>query len=357
MTPVRRTAVLSACIVGVLGVGFLDVVTGPIIDLSVLYLIPITIATGLVGLVAGLVGVVIASVLEVGPLLSAGSFPASLVLLDGLTHLVVRAAIVVALDRVLRQFDEIRHLRAQRDFDLELAAEAHKALFLAPRTARSDLDIGQRVEPIREIGGDYSHFADTARGFFFCVADIAGKGVSAALFTSALAQAIADALRLSPEVEGILESVNARLAEVLPSDRFVTLFAAMIDDDGITYANAGHEPPLLYRDGDTRRVGRLDGAHMPPLGIQARVKVECAHTSFSADDVLLVVTDGVTESVPFFGCAASKLPKLLGDSAPFGVNRVVDSVFDACHEDGALPRDDIIVVAIQRRRQLESDGG
>ncbi len=90
---------------------------------------------------------------------------------------------------------------------------------------------------------------------------------------------------------------------------------------------------------------------MPPLGIQARIKVECARTSFSADDALLVVTDGVTESVPFIGRAVSKLSELLGDSAPFGVHRVVDSVFDASHEGGAVPRDDIIVVAIQRRER------
>lgn len=263
MTPVRRIAVLSTCLVGVLGVGLLDVVTGPVLDLSVLYLILITVATGFVGLAAGLAIAVVAFVVEVIPLLSAGVFPSSLVLLDGITHFLVRAALVVALDRVLRQFNEIRALKAQRDFDFELAAQAHKALFSEPQTARDDLSISQRVEPIREIGGDYSHFADTTQGFFFCVGDIAGKGVSAALFTSALAQAVAQALRISPAVDAVLESVNARLTEVLPSDRFVTLFAAMIDDTGITYANAGHEPPLLYRNGDDAESTDLKAAACP----------------------------------------------------------------------------------------------
>ncbi len=107
--------------------------------------------------------------------------------------------------------------------------------------------------------------------------------------------------------------------------------------------------PLLTSKSSCR-VDRLDGGCALPLGIQVRVEVECAHTPFSPGDVLLVVTDGVTESTPFFGCADSKLIRLLVDSAPFGVHRVVDFVLDASHEDGAVPRDDTIVLAIQRTR-------
>jgi serine phosphatase RsbU (regulator of sigma subunit) len=336
-------------LVAILGIGVLDVVTGPLPDLTVLYLIPIGVATVVLGQWAGLSVVALAFLVEVVPLLREGVHPVGLVLFDGVTHLLVRGLAVVALDRVLSQLAEIRGLKAERDFDLDLAARVHAALFTPPETARPELAIGQRMEFLRELGGDYVHYVDTADGLFLCVGDIAGKGASAALFTSVLDRALSEAIVTSTDVATVVKTANARLEEALPDDRFVTLVAVLIDDSSITYANAGHEPPLMYRGGGDGRVVRLDGAGSMPLGIAPEIEVSPESLGFSAGDVLLIVTDGVTESPPFMRSGKGRLEKLLQDAAPVGAQHVADAVFDAAHGHGSQLRDDVLVVTIERK--------
>lgn len=338
-------------LVAILGVGVLDVATGPLPDLTVLYLVPLGFVTVVLGQRAGLSAVALAFVVEVVPLLHEGAYPVGLVLFDGVTHLLVRGLAVVALDRVLSQLSEIRRLKAERDFDLDLAAQVHAALFTPPVTARPELEIGQRMEFLRELGGDYVHYVDTADGLFLCVGDIAGKGASAALFTSVLDRAVSEAIAVSTDVATVVKMANGRLAEALPDDRFVTLVAFLIDDSSITYANAGHEPPLLYRGGGNDSVERLDAACLMPLGIVPEVEVSPESLRFSAGDVLLIVTDGVTESPPFMERDAGKLERLLQDAAPTGAQHVADVVFDAAYAHGSQLRDDVLVVAIERRNE------
>ena len=349
MTARTRWFAFTGSLVAVLGVGVLDVVTGPLPDLTVLYLIPIGVATVLLGRWAGLSAVVLAFLAEVIPLLREGAYSVGLVLFDGVTHLLVRGLAVVALDRVLSQFAEIRQLKAERDFDLDLAARVHANLFTPPKTARPDLEIGQRMEFLRELGGDYVHYADTADGLFLCVGDIAGKGASAALFTSVLDRALAEAIVVSSDVATVVSAANRRLAEALPDDRFVTLVAVLVGDSNITYANAGHEPPLIYRGGDHVCVDRLDAAGSIPLGIAPGVEVPTEVVPFSPGDVLLIVTDGVTESPPFMRGDEVRLERLLLDAAPFGAQDVADSVFEAAAGSGSSLRDDVLVVAVGRK--------
>ncbi len=349
MTARTRWFAFTGSLVAVLGVGVLDVVTGPLPDLTVLYLIPIGVATVLLGRWAGLSAVVLAFLVEVIPLLREGAYSVGLVLFDGVTHLLVRGLAVVALDRVLSQFAEIRQLKAERDFDLDLAARVHANLFTPPKTARPDLEIGQRMEFLRELGGDYVHYADTADGLFLCVGDIAGKGASAALFTSVLDRALAEAIVVSSDVATVVSAANRRLAEALPDDRFVTLVAVLVGDSNITYANAGHEPPLIYRGGDHVSVDRLDAAGSIPLGIAPGAEVPTEVVPFSPGDVLLIVTDGVTESPPFMRGDEARLERLLLDAAPFGAQDVADSVFEAAAGSGSSLRDDVLVVAVGRK--------
>ncbi len=349
MARVKRWTTLAACVVAVLGIGVLDIATGPLPDLTVLYLIPIGVATVVAGLWVGLAIAVLTFAVEVTPLMLSGHYPVALVLIDGITHLLVRGLAVVALSSLLLQLKEIRALKAERDFDLELAVRVHESFFAPPQTERPDLEIGQRLKFIREIGGDYAHYAETAEGLFFCVGDISGKGVSAALFTSVLDRAITEALDVSPDVANILKLANERLSAALPDDRFVTLFAAVIGDSGLTYASAGHEPPMLYVAGEEPRIVRLDGAGSLPLGVRPEFEVVPVQRAFSTGDVLLVVTDGVTESQAFFPHADKQLAALVLSAAPLGAQHVTDVVFDAVHATGSSPRDDVLVVAVERK--------
>ena len=72
-------------------------------------------------------------------------------------------------------------------------------------------------------------------------------------------------------------------------------------------------------------------------------------SGFSAGDVVLVVTDGVTESATFLMAPDARLASLLLGAAEFGAQHVVDVVFDAVHESSNAPRDDMLAVAIERK--------
>jgi phosphoserine phosphatase RsbU/P len=348
MTRMRRLLILAACVVAILGVGVLDEATGALPDLTILYLAPIVFAVLLLGLPAALGLVFVVFAIEVAAHAFLRGYPPRLLILDSVIHALVMGIVAIALDRVLRQLRTIRELKAASDQDLDLAAGVHESFLTAPATERTDLAIGLRIQFLRVVGGDYYRVADTADGLFVCIADISGKGVSAALFTAVLDRAVGSALSRTSDVGDILQLVNASMVETLPSDRFVTLFACLVDDSGISYVNAGPEPPLVYHREANRRVTALDDASSVPLGILSENQVVPVRVPFVPGDIVLLVTDGVTESEALREHAHERLVALLKASAPAGAQGVCDAVMAAVHEDGLWPSDDIAIVAIER---------
>jgi phosphoserine phosphatase RsbU/P len=328
----------------ILLIGVLDAATGPVPDLTVLYLVPIAAATVYLGLGSGITAVVVAFVVEVVPLLLAQTHSTTLVLFDGFAHLLVRGAGVVLIDRLVRQLRQITELKQQRDTDLEIAREVHESLFTEPPDAPSDFEVGHRLEFLREVGGDYYYFADLDDSFFFCLGDISGKGVAAALFTVALSQSIASSLRGSIDLADVVRRVNRRMTYALPNDRFVTLFACTFTETHLAYTIAGHERPLLLHRNEEPRV--LEGAVTIPLGISLDADIPTDRIEFGPGDLLLAVTDGVTESPPF-----SEHPGLLlevfAGQATRGAQAVCDRVVEILDEAAGI-RDDVAVICIGR---------
>ncbi len=348
MTRVRRLLIFAACVVAILGVGVLDEVSGAVPDLTILYLVPIVVSVLVLGLPAALSLVVLAFVVEIVAQLLVGLYPAGLVIFDGVIHLIVRGLFAVALDYIQGQLLTIRELKRESDYDLALAAQVHESFFTAPATARDDLALGLRIEFLRSVGGDYYRVADTPAGLCVCIADISGKGISAALFTSVLDRAVSIALSRSPDVGEIMRLLNASMCETLPNDRFVTCFACVVDDSGITYTNAGHEPPLVFRRGLQPRVESLDVAGGVPLGVLSENPITPVRVPFLRGDIMLTVTDGVTESAMFSDRPQERLVELLKESAAGGAQHVCDVVAAAVHTDEERPKDDMAVVAIER---------
>ncbi len=348
MARLRRLWVVLACVIAILSVGLLDEVTGVLPDLTILYLVPIVVAVLFLSLRAAMALVVLAFVVEVAAQLVVGLYPAGLVVFDGIIHLIVRGSFALALDYLQLQLRTIRELKKESDYDLDLAAQVQKSFFTDPLTARTDIALGLRIEFLRAVGGDYYRVADTPAGLFVCIADISGKGISAALFTGALDRAVSIALSRSSDVGEIVRYLNASMYDTLPNDRFVTCFASMVDDSGITYANAGHEPPLVFRQAAPSHIEALDDAGGVPLGILPYHAITPLRVPFLSGDVMLMVTDGVTESEAFSDDPQALLVTLLKESAGAGAQNVCDAVAAAVFTDERHAKDDIAVVAIQR---------
>lgn len=154
--------------------------------------------------------------------------------------------------------------------------------------------------PIHGIGGDYfdvlqlddSHFA-------FCIADVAGKGIAAALLMSNLQATVRSLATQSLEPSKLTEQVNLFIRRNTASDRFITFFYAVFDalERRIVYTNAGHNAPiLLSRNGAITRLG-CGGLAM---GI-SQAEYEQASVDLVEGDRLILFTDGITEAASAAG--------------------------------------------------------
>ncbi len=206
---------------------------------------------------------------------------------------------------VTRQYMEQREALAktvqqQRDDllkDVELAAQVQRLFLPSGKPAIAGLEIAGMMHPARGVGGDYyDYFPVDAHTTQIVIADVAGKGVPAALLMSATAAA----MRLEANhVRNMLEQVerlNTGIHSVSDDERYVTLLLAEIDTRKriIQYVNCGHNPALLFRP-STGMVTLLNSS-CPPIGLSPEEICELASVGLLAGDVLVFYTDGVTEA-------------------------------------------------------------
>ena len=150
--------------------------------------------------------------------------------------------------------------------------------------------------PSRQVGGDYYDVVPCEDGsFLLAIADVAGKGVPAALLSSMLQAALRTQASGTTPVNAILRNVNALVYRSTAMQQFASFFLARVHEEGrrLTYCNAGHNWPVLLRaNGD---VLRLDQGGLL-LGIMEDVVLEHATLALEPGDVLVLYTDGISEA-------------------------------------------------------------
>ena len=155
-------------------------------------------------------------------------------------------------------------------------------------------DISVAWSPARGVSGDYLDVIPlSGERFGLTVGDVAGKGVPAALLMSNL-QATVRAVAPNAESPASLAGrVNRMISPNLASNKFITLFYAVLEGRSLTYTNAGHHAPVLVRaNGQTERLG-AGGAL---LGVFPEYVYEQAEVVLRAGDRLLLFTDGILEA-------------------------------------------------------------
>jgi phosphoserine phosphatase RsbU/P len=146
------------------------------------------------------------------------------------------------------------------------------------------------------VGGDYFDilpFGEEAVGL--CIADVAGKGLSAALLMSNLQAAVRGLASVSLPPDGLCSRLNALLCRNMTSDRFITFFYAQLDGPTrlFRYASAGHNAPFLLRsDGTHQRLREGGGV----LGVFPNQKFDMGTEQLVPGDRVILYTDGVTEA-------------------------------------------------------------
>ena len=216
---------------------------------------------------------------------------------------------------------------------------------------RPEFELFATLEPAKEVGGDFYDFVLMGDELYFCVGDVSGKGVPAALLM-VVTQTLMRAAAQQPDVDPatMLMRVNADIVEENEMMMFVTMFCGVLklSTGELRYSNAGHNPPLILR-----RDGSVDWLKLPEgmvLGLMADQKYETFTTTLRPGDTLLAYTDGVTEAQNLAETLYSddKLFRLVVAQAGSTPGQLVKTVMRSVKDHaGAAPQsDDITVLAL-----------
>jgi phosphoserine phosphatase RsbU/P len=180
--------------------------------------------------------------------------------------------------------------------ELEMAAKVQQDLFPRAFPKVPGLDYAGICRPAGRVSGDYYDFLPLGDGKLgFLLADVSGKGMSAALLGASLHAAVRTSVRSGEAgCSRVLSKANRLLFETTAPERFATVFYAVYDHGTrkLTYANAGHCPPILVRQQTCIRVESLT----PPLGMLPALEEIEREVQLIPGDCLLVFSDGVTEA-------------------------------------------------------------
>ncbi len=188
----------------------------------------------------------------------------------------------------LKQSTRIEH-------DLEMANELQSRLLPDCSKVR-ELDVAVGYEPSHWVGGDYVDVLHLSDGrVLLIVADVCGKGLSAALISSSVHTMIHAHKDVSGELTTIVERLNGYLCAHLPDASFVTLIACAIDPQSgaMEVLNAGHPPGVIVSPRGQLRW--LEASRNVAVGMLSNTRYTVEHTTLGRDETLLLYTDGAFE--------------------------------------------------------------
>jgi serine phosphatase RsbU (regulator of sigma subunit) len=221
-----------------------------------------------------------------------------------------------------------------------------------------DLQFAREVFAARYLSGDFSTFSQEGSRVLAVLGDIAGKGVAAGMWFTHLAGLLQSCRRPNFSPSAIASEINRHLCYLQPVAPFVTALIAQVDCDRgvINYCNAGHFPPVLFRqDGDVQ----LLETGGPLLGALNGAEFQSGELTLEPGDTLVVYSDGVVEcrnpEGEEFGLdrLMAALPRAKQQSAHGTLMMLLAVVQEFAN--GYPMGDDMSLTLIQRDTHLESE--
>jgi sigma-B regulation protein RsbU (phosphoserine phosphatase) len=231
---------------------------------------------------------------------------------------------------------------------LEQSRAVQEELLPAAPPTLHGYDIAGRSRAAERVGGDVYDFLPLAGGrLVVAIADSSGHGLPAAL----LARDVITGLRMATEgvfeITRVVEGLNRLIHRAALSSKFVTMFLAVLGPEGeLVYCNAGHNPPLLLRDGAFEELDR-GGTVLGPLGA---ARFERGELRMRRGDTLALFTDGLVERTGGGGepYGTDRLRRLLLERR--GAAETVEAIFsdlDAFGGDAPLA-DDVTAIVVRK---------
>lgn len=181
--------------------------------------------------------------------------------------------------------------------ELSMALEIQVNLLPKDNPKIKGYDIAGMSIPSRHVGGDYFDYIKlSGNRTLFCIADVSGKGMPAALIMANIQAALRISAPFGLSLPELTNRLNKIVYENTGPDKFVTFFVGILNssDNTFTYTNAGHNPPMLLRSGKFKYLNK-GGLILGVLDEKIDYKVEVF--KLKRDDLLLMYTDGVVEAI------------------------------------------------------------
>ena len=191
---------------------------------------------------------------------------------------------------------EVQKTRAMEQ-EMAFARSIQQRMVPPRKPKEASVDLYAELRPAKEVGGDLYDYHEAHGKMFFCIGDVSGKGVPAALvmaITKTLFRANAMFLE---DPSQVMAAVNARIYEETDPAIFVTAFCGFLDpqDGRLLYCNAGHDRPVILAPGRPNRV--LEARPGLALGALPGFRYQAQETRLAPDETLVLYTDGVTEAL------------------------------------------------------------
>ena len=300
-------------------------------------------------------------------------------------------------DELKSYIDNLTKTTAEKErIETELSVAAHIQAGILPKSfpVRSEFNLFASMQPAKEVGGDfYDFYFLDERHLMITVADVSDKGVPAALFMVAaktllkefaLLFGASEKLTVSgrqrhpvapptlsrpwlsvgekaahpaltptlshPWLSEIVARTNDRLVEANEEGMFVTAFTGVLDvvTGEFVYVNAGHNPPLVRRNGD---ISFLPMANSPMLGVMEGMAFPAERLTLNPGDMLFLYTDGVTEAMNekrelfseerLYKTLSSQPKEMASSEILAAVKHAVE-----VHTDSAEPSDDVTMLGL-----------
>ena len=198
--------------------------------------------------------------------------------------------------------------------DLEVASEMQKLLFPSELPSNRKMDLSARYIPRHAIGGDYYDFIPLGdEEYIICIADVSGKGISAALLMANFQATIRTLFKYQRfEMTFLMEELNKKVMKSTKGEKFITFFIAHYNAHTrkMKYVNAGHNQPFLLNG---RKITALNEGSIGLGMLDELPYVNVGKLTLSPNTTFVLYTDGVVE-------LENK------DGEHFGVNRLIDNV-------------------------------
>lgn len=309
-----RSRLASVIIVAIIlaTVTILDYLALPQLDMSIAYFIPIVFAAWRLGRIGSMsVAVVADTQIILDQLRSMPQQSFYVAAVNTVVRLLVYVFVAEVTVRLVNSSARVRQA-------LEELRDSNERLLSAYTTLEEDVqaagivqsevleiaipdvpscDIGVCLQYAREVGGDFVDVGVIGDKVYACVADVSGKGVPAALFTTLLKHLLLEGHAQGQHTEEVIAMMSQSLTRVLPAEYFATLIYAEFDPNTgvLEYVNAGHPPGLIYRSGTAELV--YANANMPLLAYwHGDIPIVPTRIALDFEDVLMLYTDGAIES-------------------------------------------------------------